>query len=204
MGVGFPWISLDFLVRIVTYQWVTRLLAGRIFLASFSGEDAPEGSLWHAEAQECSWGELNFVSDFLQEIVVRAVPFRPRQSKSSSLSSDDQDAFCPPALSDAGHRAGGVRNDVSAARFDQPSRGVAQAPVELDEVAGSLGHSPAQARIAVSSRQSDGGSFHPSNGWRKGRPAIGARSRRSRRRGAASGSESSMSNESCIDAPAVY
>jgi len=39
----------------------------------------------HAEAQDCSWGKLSLVSDFLQEIVVRAVPFRPPQSKSRSL-----------------------------------------------------------------------------------------------------------------------
>jgi hypothetical protein len=32
MTVGFPWISLDSLVRIETFQWVARLLAGRIFL----------------------------------------------------------------------------------------------------------------------------------------------------------------------------
>jgi hypothetical protein len=29
---------------------------------------------WHAEGQDCSWGELNLVSDFLQEIVVRDAP----------------------------------------------------------------------------------------------------------------------------------
>jgi hypothetical protein len=32
---------------------------------------------WHMEAQDCSWGKLNLVSDFLQEIVIRAVPSRP-------------------------------------------------------------------------------------------------------------------------------
>jgi hypothetical protein len=35
MRVGFPWISLDSLVMIETFQWVTRLFAGRKFLAPF-------------------------------------------------------------------------------------------------------------------------------------------------------------------------
>jgi hypothetical protein len=51
MSLGFPWISLDSLVRIETYQWVTRLLAGRIFLAPFSGEEAPE----RESAVEAMW-----------------------------------------------------------------------------------------------------------------------------------------------------
>src|SRR6185437_133328 len=35
-GVGFPWISLDSLVRIVTYQWVTRDKRDKIFSRGFS------------------------------------------------------------------------------------------------------------------------------------------------------------------------
>jgi hypothetical protein len=35
MRVGFPWISLDFLVRIETYQWVARHEARTIFIAPF-------------------------------------------------------------------------------------------------------------------------------------------------------------------------
>ena len=43
MRVGFPWISLDSLVRIETFQLVTRLLAGKIFSSAFSvGLEAPE------------------------------------------------------------------------------------------------------------------------------------------------------------------
>jgi hypothetical protein len=34
--VGFPWISLDSLVRIDTFQWVTRLEAGKLFSQPFS------------------------------------------------------------------------------------------------------------------------------------------------------------------------
>jgi hypothetical protein len=37
----------------------------------------------HAEAQDCSWGKLTLVSDFQQLIVVRAVPFRPPQSRTT-------------------------------------------------------------------------------------------------------------------------
>src|SRR6202044_3937569 len=33
-------------------------------------------------AQDCSWGKLKLVSDFLQDFVVPAAPFRPPQSKS--------------------------------------------------------------------------------------------------------------------------
>jgi hypothetical protein len=36
MSVGFPWISLDSLVRIETFQWVTRLEAGKLFSQPFS------------------------------------------------------------------------------------------------------------------------------------------------------------------------
>jgi hypothetical protein len=88
MRVGFPWISLDSLVRIETFQWVTQLEAGNFFLGPFPWRyKRRKGSRGrgHAEAQDCSWRKLNPVSDFLQEIVVRAVPLRPPQSKSSSL-----------------------------------------------------------------------------------------------------------------------
>ena len=37
------WLSLDSLVRIDTFQWVTRVLAGKIFSSAFSvGLEAPE------------------------------------------------------------------------------------------------------------------------------------------------------------------
>jgi hypothetical protein len=70
MRVGFPWISLDSLVRIETFQWVTRLSAGRIYRAPFPWryESATTGACGrgHAEAQDCSCGKLNLISDFLQ------------------------------------------------------------------------------------------------------------------------------------------
>jgi hypothetical protein len=85
------WIVLDFLdsfVRIEVFQWVTRLEAGKTFRALFplhpKRRNEPAVAA-HAEAQDCSWGKLNLFSDFLQEIVVRAVSFQPLQSKSHSL-----------------------------------------------------------------------------------------------------------------------
>jgi hypothetical protein len=70
MRVGFPWISLDSLVRIETFQWVTRLFAGRIFLACFPGVmKAPQQEpsvRGHVEEQDCSWGKFTLISDFLQ------------------------------------------------------------------------------------------------------------------------------------------
>jgi hypothetical protein len=73
------------LVLIETIQWVTQLVAGKIFLCPFPWRSKRQnGRLWswHAEAQDCSWAELNLVSDFLQEIivpeiVVRAVRLNP-------------------------------------------------------------------------------------------------------------------------------
>jgi hypothetical protein len=42
MRVGFPWISLDSLVRVETYQWVTRHKRAKVFLgASAPGVGAP-------------------------------------------------------------------------------------------------------------------------------------------------------------------
>jgi hypothetical protein len=84
MSLGLSWISLDCLVRIQTFQWVTRLEGGNFFLSPFPGvRSAGTGACGrgHAEAQDCSWGKLNLVSDFLQWIVVRAVPlgrFNPK------------------------------------------------------------------------------------------------------------------------------
>jgi hypothetical protein len=45
------WISLDFLVRIETYQWVTREKARKFFLAFFSALNAADGARGHAEAR---------------------------------------------------------------------------------------------------------------------------------------------------------
>jgi hypothetical protein len=72
MPIGFPWISLDSLVRIETYQWVTRDFQERFFHAAFVVANEPPGGgaqFWHAKVQDCSWGKRNSISDFLQGIV---------------------------------------------------------------------------------------------------------------------------------------
>jgi hypothetical protein len=40
-GFGFPWISLDSLVRIETYQWVATIFHDKNILAPFSAGEAP-------------------------------------------------------------------------------------------------------------------------------------------------------------------
>jgi hypothetical protein len=40
----------------------------------------------HAKRTDCSWGKLILISDFLQEIAARALPFGPPPSKSKSFS----------------------------------------------------------------------------------------------------------------------
>ena len=85
MKVGFPWI-LSSESRL--FNGLRSLKRGIFFSAPFRGVTSAgkgAGGRGHAEAQDCSWRKLNPVPDFLQEIVVRAVPLRPPQSKSSSL-----------------------------------------------------------------------------------------------------------------------
>ena len=85
MKVGFPWI-LSSESRL--FNGLRSLKRGIFFSALFRGVTSAgkgAGGRGHAEAQDCSWRKLNPVPDFLQEIVVRAVPLRPPQSKSSSL-----------------------------------------------------------------------------------------------------------------------
>ena len=71
--VGLSWISLDSLVRIETYQWVTRHKVGKFFSLAFPLTSRGPGTgacgRGHAEAQDCSWAKLTLVSDFLQTIV---------------------------------------------------------------------------------------------------------------------------------------
>jgi hypothetical protein len=87
-GVGFPWISLDSLVRIETYQWVTRDKSRRIFPPAFVVAKDPlkrQPTIFQAEGTDCSWGKLNLISDFLQYLSAQAVPFWPPPSKSNLL-----------------------------------------------------------------------------------------------------------------------
>jgi hypothetical protein len=80
------WISLDFLGfsrpnRDLSMGYAA--YSGKNFSPSFSlalrGAGTGACGRGHAEGQDCSWGKLNLVSIFWQEIVVRAVPFRLNQ-----------------------------------------------------------------------------------------------------------------------------
>jgi hypothetical protein len=78
-AIGFPWISLDFLVRIDIYQWVTRDSQERIFsralvVAQVSLKRQP--TIRHAKRTDCSWAKLILISDFLQQIAIDR-NFRP-------------------------------------------------------------------------------------------------------------------------------
>jgi hypothetical protein len=81
MRVGFSWVSLDSLVRIETYQWVTRLEAGKTFFfpgvrSAGTGASVPR----MRRRRIVHRASLNLVSDFLQEIVVRPIFLRPVRS----------------------------------------------------------------------------------------------------------------------------
>jgi hypothetical protein len=71
--LGFPWI-LSSESRLI--NGLPGIKRAKVFLGASSvalrgaGTGAP--SRGYAEAQNCSWGKLSFVSDFTQLIVVRA------------------------------------------------------------------------------------------------------------------------------------
>jgi hypothetical protein len=84
LNVGFPWISLDSLVRNEPYQWVTRDFRWRIFLGASWLVKPPELAPAldaTAEGQDCSWGKLNLFSIFPQYIVARAMSIRLPNTK---------------------------------------------------------------------------------------------------------------------------
>jgi hypothetical protein len=89
LRVGFAWISLDSLVRIETFQWLTRINARRIFPPAFIVTKEPSKRLamiWHTKGTDCTWGKPTSISDFLQDIAARVVPaWPPPPSKSNSL-----------------------------------------------------------------------------------------------------------------------
>jgi hypothetical protein len=68
--LGFPWILSS---ESSLFNGLRGLKRGKFFLALFPGVERRDNGRqrsWSAEAQDCSWGKLNLVSDFLQEIVV--------------------------------------------------------------------------------------------------------------------------------------
>ena len=73
-AVSTYWISLDllgFLVRIETYQWVTRIISRQKFSPGLCPARAGRGTgahgLGHAEGWDCSWAQHSPTSVFLQE-----------------------------------------------------------------------------------------------------------------------------------------
>jgi hypothetical protein len=74
LGLGFSWISLDSLVRIQIYQWVTTDLRWKIFSGRFfpqvGSRDGGRDWFWRSEAQEISSDKHRPGSDFHQGIVV--------------------------------------------------------------------------------------------------------------------------------------
>jgi hypothetical protein len=84
LGVGFPWISLDSLVRNDRYQWVTRDFRPKFFPRAFvawKSRRNGDPTIRHAKRTDCSCGKLTSISDFLQEIAA------PPPSKSKSFQS---------------------------------------------------------------------------------------------------------------------
>jgi hypothetical protein len=74
-GVGFPWISLDSLVRIETYQWVTRDKSEKVFRIGFSvmlGSAGTGAGVVACESAASSWCKSIPISNFLQSIAVQA------------------------------------------------------------------------------------------------------------------------------------
>jgi hypothetical protein len=71
-AIGLSWISLDSLVRIETYQWVTadfredNFSRGPSLALSDAGTEA--AGRGHAEAQNFSWVKFSFISVFRQSI----------------------------------------------------------------------------------------------------------------------------------------
>jgi hypothetical protein len=74
-GVGNPWISLDSLVRIVTFQWVTREKRRTFFLDASWPSNPGTNSVFCCGGQDCSSRKLNVGSDFPQSIVARSDSF---------------------------------------------------------------------------------------------------------------------------------
>jgi hypothetical protein len=91
LWVGKAWISLDSLGRIDSYQWVTRDFQRKIFPRAFVVADAPSKrrpTIRYAKRPDCSWGKLNLISDFLQEIAARVFPSSRFNPKAKRLSYD--------------------------------------------------------------------------------------------------------------------
>jgi hypothetical protein len=104
--VGFPWISLDSLVRIETYQWVTRLLARRISRAWVPDVSSPTTAglaLGMRKGMVAHGLKLTVISDFLQAIVFSDCCPSPFERRSKATR---QKQLALSWVSLAGHRKG--------------------------------------------------------------------------------------------------
>jgi hypothetical protein len=79
--LGFPWILSSETINI---NGLHEIFSRSFFLALLSSRNGSP-AIRYGEGMDCSWGKLTSVSDFLQEIAVRALPFGPPSSKSKSL-----------------------------------------------------------------------------------------------------------------------
>jgi hypothetical protein len=82
MAVGLSWISLDSLVRIETYQYVTREIARKFFSSGFigiEGEKRGDGGRRHAEEQIIHGASLPRFPIFRNGLFRRTLPFGLRR-----------------------------------------------------------------------------------------------------------------------------
>jgi hypothetical protein len=84
--LGFPWIlsSESRVINGLHEIFSIKFFLALFFVAKQASQRQP--TIWHAEGMDCSWGKLNLISDFLQEIPARAVPVWPPLSKGNALS----------------------------------------------------------------------------------------------------------------------
>ena len=104
--LGFPWI-LSSESRLI--NGLHEIFSERFFLALLSSRMSRrngEPPIWYAKRTDCSWGKLNVISDFLQEIAARAVPACLPPSKSSARQGQDSIGSCPLRANSVAGRLG--------------------------------------------------------------------------------------------------
>jgi hypothetical protein len=119
------WISLDFLgfsrpKRDLSMGYTRFSLENfsRRFLALRSAKSGA-GARHHGEGHDCSWGKLSSVSDFLQEIAVRAAPIQLFRSTTSTILWRAIPARFPILIA---RRSGSTRRRLSEEALGRPRR----------------------------------------------------------------------------------
>jgi hypothetical protein len=96
MAIGFSWISLDFLVRIETYQWVIRHKRAKVFHRGSSVAvkvvETEAGGRDHMEAQNCSWAILPRLPIFRNGLSSRHGLLPSKRSVAKGIAIASQDA----------------------------------------------------------------------------------------------------------------